>query len=176
MKYKRFSIGHPERIINKFKRITLEKCTGTCTYSRCKDEHLKLPYFGIIKTKFIPPSKLYHPVLPIRINGKSMFPLCYKCAEKENQTECKCPKSDRLFTSTYCTQEVEVAINMGYITEEMYEVLHWPDTSLHDKSKPNSGLFTKYVNTFLKLKQQSSGFPSNINSEEEKNSVHKNIL
>ena len=58
---------------------------------------------------------------------------------------------------------------MGYINEEIYEVLHWPDTSLHDKSKPNSGLFTKYVNTFLKLKQQSSGFPSNINSEEEKN-------
>ena len=25
------------------------------------------------------------------------------------------------------------------------------------------------MNTFLKLKQQSSGFPSNINSEEEKN-------
>ena len=74
-----------------------------------------------------------------------------------------------LHTSTYCTPEVEVAINMGYIIEEIYEVLHWPDTSLHDKSKSNSGLFTKYVNTFLKLKQQSSGFPSNINSEEEKN-------
>ena len=122
-----------------------------------------------MKAKFIPPSKLYHPVLPIRINGKLMFPLCYKCAEKENQTECKCPISDRSFTSTYCTPEVQVAINMGYIIEEIYEVLHWPDTSLHDKSKPNSGLFTKYVNTFLKLKQQSSGFPSNINSEEEKN-------
>ena len=43
MKYKRFPIGHPERIINKFKGITLEKCTGNCTYSRCKGEHLKLP-------------------------------------------------------------------------------------------------------------------------------------
>ena len=39
--------------------------------------------------------------------------------------------SDRSFTSTYCTPEVEVAINMGYIIEEIYEVLHWPDTSLH---------------------------------------------
>ena len=58
---------------------------------------------------------------------------------------------------------------MGYIIEEIYEVLHWPDTSLHDKTIPNSGLFTKYVNTFLKLKQQSSGFPSNISGEEEKN-------
>ena len=97
-----------------------------------------------------------------------MFLLCYKCAEKENQKECKCPISDRAFISTYCTPEVEVAINMGYIIEEIYEVLHWPDTSFHDKTIPNSCLFTKYVNTFLKLKQQSSGFPSNISGEEEK--------
>ena len=61
-----------------------------------------------------------------------MFTLCYKCAEKENQKECKCPISDRAFISTYCTPEVEVAINMGYIIEEIYEVLHWPDTSLHE--------------------------------------------
>ena len=51
---------------------------------------------------------------------------------------------------------------------EVFEVLHWPDSSEHDKSIPNSGLFTEYVNTFLKLKQQASGFPSNVNTEEEK--------
>ena len=57
---------------------------------------------------------------------------------------------------------------MGYIIAEIYEVLHWPDSSEHDKSIPDSGLFTKYVNTFLKLKQQASGFPSHISTEEEK--------
>ena len=153
MKYKRFPIGHPQRVINKFKGITYEKCTGSCIYSNCKGEHLKFPYFGIIKAKFIPPSKLYHLVLPVRINGKLMFPLCYRCAQKENQKECKCCISDRAFIGTYCTPEVEVAINMGYIIEEIHEILHWPDTSVHDRSKPNSGLFTEYVNTFLKLKQ-----------------------
>ena len=168
MKYKKYPIGHPVRIINKFKGITTEKCAGKCIYSNCEGEHLKLQYFGIIKAKFIPPENLYHPVLPIRINGKLMFPLCYKCAEKEHQGPCECSMSDRAFTGTYCTPEVEVALNMGYIMVEVFEVLHWPDSSEHDKSIPNSGLFTEYVNTFLKLKQQASGFPSNVNTEEEK--------
>ena len=75
---------------------------------------------------------------------------------------------DRAFTGTYCTPEVEVALNMGYIMVEVFEVLHWPDSSEHDKSIPNSGLFTEYVNIFLKLKEQASGFPSNVNTEEEK--------
>ena len=30
------------------------------------------------------------------------------------------------------------------------------------------GLFTQYINTFLKLKQESSGYPQNVKSEEEK--------
>ena len=146
----------------------IEECSGNCIYNNCTGQHFKLPYFGIIKGKFVPPKNLYHPVLPVRINGKLMFPLCYRCAEKENKEECKCSMSDRAFIYTYCTPEVEVALNMGYIIAEIYEVLHWPDSSEHDKQIPDSGLFTKYVNTFLKLKQQASGFPSHISTEEEK--------
>ena len=169
MKYKRYPIGHPQRVINRFKGITVEKCQGNCIYNKCEGKHLKLPYFGIMKAKFIPPRNVYHPVLPVRINGKLMFPLCYTCAKNENQEkECKCSTSERAFTYTYCTPEVEVAINMGYIIEEIYEILHWPDSSMYEKCKPNSGLFSGYVNTFLKLKQQASGFPSNISTEEEK--------
>ena len=85
MKYKRFPIGHPVRIINKFKGIMSEPCTGNCIYNNCEGEHLKVPYFGVIKAKFIPPENLYHPVLPVRVNGKLMFPLCYKCAEKKTR-------------------------------------------------------------------------------------------
>ena len=84
--------------------------------------------------------------------------------------------SDRAFTGTYCTPEVEVALNMGYIMAEVYEVLHWPDSSVHDKSIPDSGLFTQYVNTFLKLKQEASGFPSHICTEEQKDEYIKMYL
>ena len=41
--------------------------------------------------------------------------------------------------------------------------VHW-----HFKENSND-LFVKYINMFLKNKQQSSGFPSNVNTEEEKN-------
>ena len=100
MKYKRYPIGDPVRIINKFKGIMIEECSGNCIYNNCTGQHFKLPYFSIIKGKFVPPKNLYHPVLPVRINGKLMFPLCYRCAEKENKEECKCSMSDRAFIYT----------------------------------------------------------------------------
>ena len=49
LKYQRYPVGHPERIINKFKGITTEKCSGNCMYYECKGEHFKLPYFGLMK-------------------------------------------------------------------------------------------------------------------------------
>ena len=59
MKYKRYPIGHPVRIINKFKGIMIEECSGNCIYNNCTGQHFKLPYFGIIKGKFVPPKNLY---------------------------------------------------------------------------------------------------------------------
>ena len=135
LKYQRYPVGRPERIINKFKGITTEKCSGNCMYYECKGEHLKLPYFGLMKCKFIPPTNLIHPVLPVRCNGKLKFPLCYKCAITENSEECTCSISDRSFVHTYCTPEIEVAINVGYIIEEIYEILHWAETEMYNTGK-----------------------------------------
>ena len=97
-----------------------------------KSLKIKEPYFGIMKVTFIPPHDLIHPILPIRCNGKLKFPLCFKCASLENDKECTCPISERSFIYTYCTPEIEVAINMGYIIEEVHEVLHWPQTEMYD--------------------------------------------
>ena len=47
-------------------------------------------YFGIAKIKILPPKGLYHPVLPLKINGKLLFTLCRTCAEKQNQETCIC--------------------------------------------------------------------------------------
>ena len=38
-------------------------------------------YFGMAKVDVLPPSLLYHPVLPLRHGGKLAFPLCTKCVE-----------------------------------------------------------------------------------------------
>ena len=169
MKYRDFPVGHPTRIVEKFKGLTTEKCPGQhCMYDyHCNGEHIHLQYFGIIKAKFIPPRKLLHPVLPIRCNGKLMFPLCYKCATTQNQNECKCSIKDRSFIHTYCTIEVEVALNMGYIIEEIYEILHWPERAVYNSREKKGGLFTHYVNTFLQLKQQASGLPESVCTEQQ---------
>ena len=169
MKYCRYPVGHPQRIVDNFQSPYSIQCPGNCMYGdMCEGTHVKLPYFGIIKAKFIAPRKLLHPILPIKINGKLMFPLCYKCAKNENQeTECNCSEDERAFIHTYCTPEIETALNAGYIMSEIYEVLHWSETSIYSKGNPDSGLFTNYVNTFLQLKQQASGFPQNVSSEED---------
>lgn len=174
LKYKRYPIGHPVRITDKFKGITAEKCTGDCIYANCKGEHWKLQYFGLMKAKFIPPRNLLHPVLPVRCNGKLKFPLCYNCAIKDNQGDCKCSIDERSFVHTYCTPEIEVALNMGYMVSDIYEVLHWPETDMHEASDKDSGLFTQYINTFLKLKQQASGYPDHVQTAEEKAEYIKN--
>ena len=168
LKYKRFPIGHLQRIVERSKGITTEIYRGQFIYANCEGKHLKLPYFGLIKAKFLPPTKLIHPVLPLRCNGKLKFPLCYKCASEENPEECGCPVGGRGFIHAYCTPEVEIGINMGYIIEHVYEVLHWSETEVYDPKTKKGGIFTEYINTFLKLKQQASGFPASVSTEEEK--------
>ena len=81
---------------------------------------------------------------------------------------CECLDSERMFTHSYCTPEIEVALNMGYIIKQVHEVLHWSETEVYDPVTKQGGLFTKYINTFLKLKQEVSGYRSHIKTEEEK--------
>ena len=62
-------------------------------------------------------------------------------------------------TGTWCIPEILVAIQKGYTLLEVYEVHHWPETSRYGPKTNTGGLFTEYVNTFLKLKQEASGWP-----------------
>ena len=104
-----------------------------------------------MKATFIPPTDMLFPILPLKCNGKLKFPLCYKCACSE-QKECICTIEERMFTHTYCTPEIEIAMNLGYFVYKVHEVLHWPETEVYDPSSKKGGLFTGYINTFLKLK------------------------
>ena len=167
LKYKRFPVGHPERIIRDFDKFYLIPCKENFFYSTCFGFHWALPYFGVMKVTILPPTNLLFPVLPLKCNDKLKFPLCYKCACNESQEMCQCLDSDRMFTHTYCTSEIEVALNMGYIIIQIHEVLHWPETEMYNPVTKEGGLFTQY-NTFLKLKQEASGYPPHIKTEREK--------
>ena len=168
LKYRRFPVGHPERITSNFQQCLFTPCEGDCFYSSCEGKHWTLPYFGVMQVTVLLPTDLIHPVLPLKCNGKLKFPLCYKCACNENEDMCTCLDNDRMFTHTYCTPELEVAINMGYTIIQIHEVLHWKETEMYNPVTKEGGLFTQYINTFLKLKQESSGYPQNVKSEEEK--------
>ena len=167
LKYRKFPVGHPTRITKNFDQPYWEKCDGNCFYDFCQAQHMRLSYFGIMKATFIPPTNLIHPILPLKCNGKLKFLLCYKCACLEQEI-CICSDEQRSFTHTYCTPEIEVAINMGYKLLQVHEVLHWQKSEVYDPVNKEGGLFTGYINTFLKLKQQSSGFPGHVKTNEEK--------
>ena len=177
LKYKRFPVGHPEKITRDIDQLLLRPCKENCFYySLCPVVHWELPYFGVMKVTVLPPTDLLHPVLPLKCNGKLKFPLCYKCACNETQGMCQCLDSERMFTHTYCTPELEVALNMGYILIQIHEVLHWPETEMYDPVTKQGGLFTQYINTFLKLKQKASGYPPHIKTEQEKDKYIQEYL
>ena len=124
-------------------------------------------YFGLAKCKVLPPYDLYHPVLPYRCQGKLVFPLCPTCAEtqikcslNERTQFCSHDDHERALTGTWCTPELMEAKNKGYTIIQLYEVWHFPNSSTQ--------LFKTYVNTFLKLKQEASGWPADIEHDPEK--------
>lgn len=176
LKNKRFPIGHPIKLNNNFLPLKDEQCLGNCCYPNCSGIHKILPYFGIIKASFLPPTNILHPVLPVRCNSKLKFPLCNKCAILENTLQCECSDEERSFTGTYCTPEVDVALNMGYELLKIHEILHWEETEMYNKETKEGGIFTQYINKFLKLKQQASGYPSNVKTEEEKDNYISNYF
>ena len=116
--------------------------------------------FGLMKCDILPPTFLFHPVLPYRANGKLMFPLCRTCAETLQQSPCEHKEEERILSGTWCSIEIDKALDLGYRMVRMIEVWHFPQKS--------SKLFTGYIDTFLKIKQEASGWPSWCETEAQK--------
>ena len=125
-------------------------------------------YSGLIKCRVLPPTDLHIPVLPYRSNGKLMFPLCHSCADDLSQTPCTHTDNERAWDGTFVTHELRKARERGYRVLRVYEVWHWKSWATYDPNIKMGGLFTDYTKTFLKIKQESSGWPQNCDSEESK--------
>lgn len=149
-KYGEYPVGHPEIVTN--------------------PEDLNIQnYFGLAKVDVLPPSHLYHPVLPYRWGGKLVLPLCRSCVEKEmsesflnRSCECSHTPEQRMLRGTWCTPELAKAVELGYTIVHIHEVWHFPE------SQRQKGLFASYVNKWLKIKQESGGYPSWVRTEEDK--------
>ena len=139
-KYKSYPIGHPHIIRKDFKG---------------PDQ-----YFGIVKCRVLPPTDLVLPVLPYRSNGKLTFPLCRVCVENQQNAVCEHCDGERAITGIWCTPELVLALESGYTLMDTFEVWHFPDKE--------DRLFEKYVDKFLKLKTEASGWPKAVMTDAEK--------
>ena len=133
-------VGHPEIITENFDDIS--------------------SYFGLIKCTVLPPRGLLHPVLPYRTKDKLMFPLCKSCVDTLNKNPCTHSEQERAILGTWCHVELMKAIEKGYQIIKIHEVWHFPTHT--------DELFKEYVNTFLKIKQEASGYPKDCITDEQK--------
>ena len=67
-----------------------------------------------------------------------------------------------MLRGTWCTLELQKAVEKGYEIVKIHEVWHF---ALENQ---RTGLFAEYVNTWLKLKQESAGWPRECDTPEKK--------
>ena len=96
-----------------------------------------------------------------------MFPLCSVCADKMNQGPCTHSDEEMFRVRTWVLDEVLKAVDIGYGLVDIYVFWEYKVTCF-DRDANSGVLFTEYVNMFLKLKQASSGYPSWVQCEEDK--------
>ncbi|XP_054167862.1 uncharacterized protein LOC128965236 [Oppia nitens] len=98
------------------------------------------------------------------LDHKLLFPLCVNCAKTKSAT-CIC--NNRSFTGTWTTEELKLALEKGYTINTIYEVLDYEKD--YSKNK-----FKIYIDMFLKIKQESSGWPEWCTSEDLKQQYIEN--
>jgi hypothetical protein len=147
-KYGKFPSGHPKVYVG-------ADCPPDC-----------LDREDIIKCKVLPPKKLSS-ASSVQKQLQTDVPLCSACADTMNKGDCTHTDEERCIVGTWAVDEVRKAVEMGYGVVDMFEFWEYKVTCF-DKYSNAGGLFAEYVNMFLKLKQESSGYPSWVQSEENK--------
>ncbi|WP_219822819.1 DNA polymerase, partial [Enterobacter cloacae complex sp. 4DZ3-17B2] len=67
-------------------------------------------------------------------------------------------EEDRVFTGTWVSDELKKSIKKGYRIVEVFEIWQYRITQYNPKTR-EGGLFNEYIDTFLKIKQEASGWP-----------------
>ena len=156
-KYSMYPTGHPQVLLNP------------------ENQNIH-DYFGIAHCIVRAPRELYHPVLPMRVNGKLLFPLCVACASQQLDLPLlergwECPHSDleRKIQGTWCTPEIEEAVRQGYTVVKILEVYHFPE------EQRCVGLFKDYIDKWYRIKTEASGWPAWCTDDTKKNEFLTNF-
>ncbi|XP_011631834.1 uncharacterized protein LOC105423675, partial [Pogonomyrmex barbatus] len=123
------------------------------------------PVEGLVRCRVLPPRDLFYPVLPYRVRGKLLFALCRTCCESFSRDACTHDDSaEREFEGTWVSCELRKAVEKGYLVMRVDEIWQYKSTRYNPETR-QEGLFTEYINTFLQLKQEASGWPSECNDD-----------
>lgn len=142
---KRYPVGHPVIILNDFGSFD-DICDR---------------YFGLMKCSILPPRNLYVPVLPGKYgsDNKLIFTLCHTCANLRTSKRCKHTDEQRTITGTWFTEEIKLALEMGYQLKSVHGIHHFENTSTE--------LFSDFIKLFYGLKIHASGRPSHCKNDED---------
>jgi hypothetical protein len=160
--YVNFSLQYPIKVPEVIR-------PSECVVEWTKPEQIE--FDGLYKVRVVPPMGLFLPVLPMRVNKQDprlLFMLCAKCANVHSSSKkrpvvkgvimCHHNEDERGWTSTMTSIELRAALTEGYKITRCYRI--W-------KYNEFDNLFKEYVQTFMKMKIESSGFPSNVQTPEE---------
>lgn len=86
--------------------------------------------------------------------------MCRSCADCLQQEPCQHDDDERAISGTWVSVELMKALEKGYRVVRVDQVWHFPEKS--------DELFRLYIDSFLKIKQESSGFPSWCVTEDDK--------
>lgn len=151
--------------VNKYKEYLVRFLV---IYTNLRDQEIH-HCFGTARVDILPPEMLFHPVLPYRAGGKLTFPSCRACVEKEQVKPwlertniCAHTDQERMLRGTWATIELQKAVEPGYQILKIHKVWHFR------KEDRKVELFADCVKTWLKIKQESAGWPEECRSRAEK--------
>ena len=151
--------GHPDSVLTR--REIIESATEGHNLT-----YIARHVFGIIKCRVLAPRDLWLPVLPCKVDGKLVFTLCHACSEhldhgsrQLEDTQCDHAQADRSFWGTFCSPELQLAIEKGYMILDISEVWHWK------VEHRTTALFKSYIQAFLKSKTEASDWPESCKGD-----------
>ncbi|XP_039313511.1 uncharacterized protein LOC120359579 [Solenopsis invicta] len=153
-----FPIGHPEIYIG-------AECSSIIGEEPAYNFDL---VEGLVRCRVLPPRNLFQPVLPYRVRGKLLFALCRSYCEAFSQSVCTHEHPDeRELEGTWISCELRKAVEKGYLVRQVSEIWHY-SVARYDHDTRQGGLFTRYINSFLQLKQEASGWSSECMDDKSK--------
>ncbi|KAG5865699.1 hypothetical protein JTB14_014529 [Gonioctena quinquepunctata] len=99
------------------------------------------------------------------MNNKLMFVLCRECGQNLSFDDRSHSDEERSLIGRWTVEEVLKAIDEGYEVLEKYEIWAYDTVQFGEDV---TGLFTDMMNKFIKIKQESSDWPSNCQTQAEK--------